>query len=790
MMPHVQRDILALIRFQQQEDVPEIVCTFSRTFLRNVQQENLTFEKDVEDQSLEKLLSDTEEEGSEDYTRKNSVVDIAKLEHSNKNHHWLSTESYNQKSLSNNSPYRYETDHENLSCYNSASHTDNISTDEHDSLRDIQESANHLKDLHISDSGTDLTEIAYENDSESEWHKFWAQNGEKLIWQSWIATYSAYINPTYLNTNNRKAPESIGAEKDNLTHFNFDEKSIKNPILTRYLSISDEKVCNDISEGWNPLSPLSLEGENDVERLLSSRCGSHTSSKSLRTVDSMTNVTDVTRMTVSSLDIGSSPSSDSISSVSSVTSSENSESVQQEDYQDLWNDLWKKHYEQEYINQYNKFCIENRVEMSSLEAVKYGIVPVTSSETLVEDDCKLNEGNLMVETEVDSESDREQEIQEMDETNVCEHEDKDEDYFYAKNADADLMATMGLPTSFGGSKNDQKLNKTNAAEKKHQNESFDARKQQIKAALDLIGVKYLETDSKMLTGKVEYKMRHIRHQNRRLNFGSSKHIHFDDDGNAVEAAGSLVEEVVNEYIEKGKDSDVEALNVCEEKSKRKRKRKKKIAYPPEMMANKKIKKFWSRRFSLFSKFDEGIKLDEESWYSVTPEIIAKHAAQRCSCDLIVDAFCGAGGNAIQFAQTCNKVIAIDIDPKKIQLAKNNAEVYGVTDKIEFIIGDFFNLAQSLKADAVFLSPPWGGVDYSNQKVYDLESMLQPVGFSTLFATAGKISKNVAAFLPKNCNTNTLIEMAGPGGLVEIEQDFLNSKQISITAYYNDLIKAQ
>lgn len=42
----------------------------------------------------------------------------------------------------------------------------------------------------------------------------------------------------------------------------------------------------------------------------------------------------------------------------------------------------------------------------------------------------------------------------------------------------------------------------------------------------------------------------------------------------------------------------------------------------------------------------------ESWYSVTPEIISSHIAERCSCFVIVDPFCGAGGNVIQFAKTC------------------------------------------------------------------------------------------------------------------------------------------
>ena len=36
-----------------------------------------------------------------------------------------------------------------------------------------------------------------------------------------------------------------------------------------------------------------------------------------------------------------------------------------------------------------------------------------------------------------------------------------------------------------------------------------------------------------------------------------------------------------------------------------------------------------------------------------------------------------GGNAIQFALTCERVIAIDIDPEKIAMARHNAAIYGV-----------------------------------------------------------------------------------------------------------------
>ena len=70
------------------------------------------------------------------------------------------------------------------------------------------------------------------------------------------------------------------------------------------------------------------------------------------------------------------------------------------------------------------------------------------------------------------------------------------------------------------------------------------------------------------------------------------------------------------------------------------------------------KKYWHQRYRLFSKYDEGIKIEsEESWYSVTPEKIAEHLAERCRGDVIVDGFCGVGGNSIQFAKTCMQVKA-------------------------------------------------------------------------------------------------------------------------------------
>ncbi|XP_069813661.1 trimethylguanosine synthase [Dendropsophus ebraccatus] len=226
--------------------------------------------------------------------------------------------------------------------------------------------------------------------------------------------------------------------------------------------------------------------------------------------------------------------------------------------------------------------------------------------------------------------------------------------------------------------------------------------------------------------------------------------------------------------------------------KKKKKQKKKLQYlPPEIAADPHLAKYWAQRYRLFSRFDEGIKLDEEGWFSVTPEKIAEHIAHRVrqciSGAVVVDAFCGVGGNAIQFALAGMHVIAVDIDPVKLDLAYNNAMVYGVADRIELIRADFMSIAPDLKADAVFLSPPWGGPDYVSAETFDIKTMMSPDGFE-IFQLSQKITQNIVYFVPRNTDVEQVASLAGPGGQVEIEQNFLNKKLKTMTVYFGHLIR--
>lgn len=158
---------------------------------------------------------------------------------------------------------------------------------------------------------------------------------------------------------------------------------------------------------------------------------------------------------------------------------------------------------------------------------------------------------------------------------------------------------------------------------------------------------------------------------------------------------------------------------------------------------------------------------------------------------IVDAFCGVGGNAIQFANTCDKVIAIDNDETRLDCARKNAELYGVDHKIDFVLADFVEWAKGrieskdVLVDVVFLSPPWGGIDYaSGSSSYKLES-LAPVPGQALFELSRQLTTDVAMYLPRNTDLEQVARLE-PDSTIEIEEEWMSGKYKAMTVYFGDL----
>ncbi|CAA0822027.1 S-adenosyl-L-methionine-dependent methyltransferases superfamily protein [Striga hermonthica] len=213
------------------------------------------------------------------------------------------------------------------------------------------------------------------------------------------------------------------------------------------------------------------------------------------------------------------------------------------------------------------------------------------------------------------------------------------------------------------------------------------------------------------------------------------------------------------------------------------KKKKKTSLEERENVTPLVKKYWLQRYNLFSRYDEGVKLDEEGWFSVTPEEIAAGQARRCvGAGVVIDAFAGVGGNAIQFAKVCRRVVAVEIDPNKVALAIHNAKIYGVRDNIDFIVGDFFQLAPSLEGDVIFLSPPWGGPSYKAKETFTLD-LLKPKDGYSLFQVAQAITPNIIMYLPRNTDVlqaRELSWLSSPPLNIEIEENFVRGRSKGIT----------
>lgn len=172
---------------------------------------------------------------------------------------------------------------------------------------------------------------------------------------------------------------------------------------------------------------------------------------------------------------------------------------------------------------------------------------------------------------------------------------------------------------------------------------------------------------------------------------------------------------------------------------------------------------------------------------------------------------------------------------RLALARHNAAIYGVVDRIEFVLADFVSFAANLPTfsgrtiDVVFLSPPWGGINYqslntSNQRLngnrashgrsslattpqqandsqdsvssYSLDN-LAPICGQDLFKLARRITPHVALFLPRNQDLDEVSTLVASGPseeaaaeVIEVEEEWMGNKLKALTCYFGGLVHGQ
>jgi SAM-dependent methyltransferase len=129
----------------------------------------------------------------------------------------------------------------------------------------------------------------------------------------------------------------------------------------------------------------------------------------------------------------------------------------------------------------------------------------------------------------------------------------------------------------------------------------------------------------------------------------------------------------------------------------------------------------------------GAQVDEEGRYSLTPEALALNLGKEAKGRSVVDLGAGAGGNSIGFARAGCRVVAVEQDAARLAMARHNARCYGVDAQIRFVHGDAVALLPSLKADLLFLDPPWGR-EYNKERMglEELPLLKVALGFRSQF----------------------------------------------------------
>jgi trimethylguanosine synthase len=190
------------------------------------------------------------------------------------------------------------------------------------------------------------------------------------------------------------------------------------------------------------------------------------------------------------------------------------------------------------------------------------------------------------------------------------------------------------------------------------------------------------------------------------------------------------------------------------------------------------------------------------------------------------------------------VIALDTSPTRLALARHNAQIYGVADRIEFILSDYLAFAESYlslplkpqsenshqarKIDVVFLSPPWGGPSYlagsdddiseltpsasqmapsppsSEHPSYSLSSIL-PIHGARLFGLTRQITRNIAFYLPRNTRLAEISALLSEENTqeqdrngeatvtseqIEVEEEWMGTKLKALTCYFGGLVTGQ
>ena len=131
-------------------------------------------------------------------------------------------------------------------------------------------------------------------------------------------------------------------------------------------------------------------------------------------------------------------------------------------------------------------------------------------------------------------------------------------------------------------------------------------------------------------------------------------------------------------------------------------------------------------------------------------------SEASSNDIVVDIGCGTGGITTEFAKIVKKVIAIDKNPKAIELTSKNIQKHNVDKKVDLIESDGISALKSIENIDIAIVGGSGG---------DLENILQII--SSKLNPNGRIIITAILVDTKTQAINKLKELSFKPKIIEV-----------------------
>lgn len=187
------------------------------------------------------------------------------------------------------------------------------------------------------------------------------------------------------------------------------------------------------------------------------------------------------------------------------------------------------------------------------------------------------------------------------------------------------------------------------------------------------------------------------------------------------------------------------------------------------------------------KFSKNIRADEDAFYMSNPEISGNYLANKLSHYRIAVELCSAVGmTCICLAKKMDKVYGVELDKKRIEDAKYNAQLYGVDKKVEFICGNVLdeNILKNIDAEVAILDPDWSGDKKRPQDHVFLLSDTMPNAIELINKVRENITNNIVIRLSKNFSLEAISEI----GNCHVDNIIYEGRIRFKYAYFGDDIK--